>query len=158
MPLPEKVEIIKNAQVPKNVTELKSFLGFINYYHRHLQNFSSLLEPLHCLLRTETPWKWTGKENNSFNKAKELLSSANLLVHHDTKKPLLLSCSASPYGLGAVLSHIMEDGSKRPIAFGSRILSKAERNYSQIEKEGLEIIFGIKVPSVCIWTSISNYY
>ena len=99
LPLPEKVEIIKNAQVPRNMTELKSFLGFINYYHRHLHNFSSFLEPLHCLLRKETPWKWTEKENNSFNKAKELLSSANLLVHYDTKKPLILSCDASPYGL-----------------------------------------------------------
>ena len=99
LPLPEKVEIIKNAQVPKNMTELKSFLDFINYYHRHLQNFSSFLEPLHCLLRKETPWKWIKKENNSFSKAKELLSSANLLVHYDTKKPLILSCDASPYGL-----------------------------------------------------------
>ena len=55
LPLFEKVEIIENAQVPQNLTELKSFLGFMNYYHRHLQNFSSLLEPLHCLLRKETP-------------------------------------------------------------------------------------------------------
>ena len=61
LPLPEKVEIIKNAQVPKKVTELISFLGLINYYHRHLQN-SSLLEPLHCLLRKETPWKWQKKK------------------------------------------------------------------------------------------------
>ena len=52
--LPEKVEMIKNAQVPKNVTELKSFFSLINYYHRHLQNFLSFLEPLHCLLRKET--------------------------------------------------------------------------------------------------------
>ena len=58
LPLPEKVEIIKNAQVPKNVTELKTFLGLINYYHRHLQNFLSFLEPLHCLLRKEAPWNW----------------------------------------------------------------------------------------------------
>ena len=81
LPLSGKVEIIKNAQVPKKLTELKSFLGFINYYHRHLQNFLSFLEPLHCLLRKKTPWKWTEKEINSFNKAKELLSLANLLVH-----------------------------------------------------------------------------
>ena len=144
LPLPEKVEIIKNAHVPKNVTELKSFLGFINYYHRHLQNFLSFLELLQCLLRKETPWKWTEKENNSFNKAKGLLSSANLPVHYDTKKPLILACNASPYGLGAVLSHIMEDGSERSIAFESRTLSKVEQNYSQIKKEGLAIIFGVK--------------
>ena len=62
LPLPEEAEIIKNAQVPKNLTELKSFFGFINYYHRHLQNFSSFLKPLYCFLRKETPWKWTEKE------------------------------------------------------------------------------------------------
>ena len=124
LPLSEKVEIIKNAQVPKKLTELKSFLGFINYYHRHLQNFSSFLEPLHCLLRKKAPWKWTEKEINSFNKAKELLSLANLLVHYDSKKPLILSRDA--YGLGAVLSRIMEDGSERPITFASKILSEAE--------------------------------
>ena len=129
LPLPEEVEIIKNAQVPKNVTGVKSFLGFINYYHRHLQNFLSFLEPLHCLSWKETPWKWTDKENNSFNKGKKLLSSANLLVHYDTKKPLILACDTSPYGLGAVLSYIMEDGSERPIAFTSGTLSKAEQNY-----------------------------
>ena len=117
--LSEKVEIIKNAQVPENVAELKSFLGFINYYHRHLQNFLSFLELLHCLLRKETPWKWTEKENNSFNKAKELLSSENLLVHYDTKKPLI------PYGLSAVLPHVMDDGLERYITFAPRTLSKA---------------------------------
>ena len=62
LPLPEEAEIIKNAQVPKNLTELKSFFGFINYYHRHLQNFSSFLKPLYCFLRKETPRKWTEKE------------------------------------------------------------------------------------------------
>ena len=68
------------TQGPKNVTELKSFLSLINYYQRHSQNSSSLLEQLHCLLRKETLWKWTEKENNSFKKEK-LLSSKNLLVH-----------------------------------------------------------------------------
>ena len=77
----------------------------INYYHRHLQNFLSSLESLHRLLRKETPRKWTKKENNPFDRAKELLSSANLLVHYNNEKPLILACDATLYGLGAVLTH-----------------------------------------------------
>ena len=116
----------------------------INYYHRHLQNFSSFLESLHCLLRKETPWKWTEKENNSFNKAKELLSLTNLLVHCDNKMSLILACDASPYGLGVVLSYYMEDGSERSIAFETRTLSKSERNYSQSKRRGWQLFLGLK--------------
>ena len=117
MLLSGKAEIIKNAQVSKNVSKSKSFLDLINYHHRHLQNFLSFVEPLHSLLKKETPWKQNEKETNSFSKAKELLSLAILLVYYDNKNPLILACDASPYGLGAVLSHIMEDCSERPIAF-----------------------------------------
>ena len=68
----------------------------------------------------------------------------NSLVHYDPQKFFILSVDASPYGIGAVLSHLMENGSKRPVEFASRTLSSVERNYAKIEKEGLAIIFGIK--------------
>ena len=88
------------------------------------------------------------KEEQTFQQSKYLLNSSNLLIHYDPEKPMVIACDASPYGLGAVLSHIMPDKSERPIMFTSRTLTNAERNYSQIEKEVLAIIFAIKKFSI----------
>ena len=65
-------------------------------------------------------------------------------MHYDVQLPIKLACNASAYGIGAVISHVMPDSSERPVAYGSRSLSKSEQNYSQLEKEALAIIFGIK--------------
>ena len=88
------------------------------------------------------------KEEQTFQQSKYLLNSSNLLIHYDPEKPMVIACDASPYGLGAVLSHIMPDKSGRPIMFTSRTLTNAERNYSQIEKEVLAIIFAVKKFSI----------
>ena len=80
---------------------------------------------------------------NAFEKAKKILDETNLFTHHDPEKPLLLACDASPFDLGAVLSHRMPDGSEKPVTFGSRKLSKVERNYSQIEKEAVAIFYAV---------------
>ena len=69
--------------------------------------------------------------------------STNVLVHYNTEPKLIMTVDASPVGVGAVLSHIMKDGSEKPIYFASRSLSKAERNYDQIEREGVAVIFGV---------------
>ena len=70
--------------------------------------------------------------------------SAPLLTHFDPEKPLVLACDDSPYGVGAVLSHRMQDWSERPITYASRTLSSAERRYAQLDKEALSIVFGVK--------------
>ena len=88
------------------------------------------------------------KEEQTFQQSKYLLNSSNLLIHYDPEKPMVIACDASPYGLGAVLSHIMPDKSERPIIFTSRTLTNAERNYFQIEKEVLAIIFAVKKFSI----------
>ena len=75
---------------------------------------------------------------------KTALSKSEALAHSDPKLPLQLACDASPYGMGAVVSHVMPSGVERPIAFASRTLSKEESNYAQIEREALSIVFEVK--------------
>ena len=94
-----------------------------------------------CLLKKNTSWVWGAEQAKAFSASKELLTSSNCLTHFDSSLELTLACDASNYGVGAVLSHKMTDGSERPIAYASRTLNSSERNYSQ---EGLSCIFGIK--------------
>jgi hypothetical protein len=108
-PVEEKVKAIRDAPSPKNVTELKSYLGLLSYYGRFLPHLPSVLAPLYKLLRHDTPWRWTSKEKASFAKSKELLTSSQVLVHFDPKLELILACDASAYGIGAVLAHKMSD-------------------------------------------------
>ena len=142
-PVDEKKTPIIQAPPPTTVTQLKSFLGMVNYYHRHLPNIAHILEPLHVLLRKGNKWDWGERQQKSFMEVKEALCSAELLVH-DPEKPVVLHTDASPYGIGAVLSHILPDQSERPIAYHSKVLSPAERNYAQIEREGLAIVDAVK--------------
>ena len=143
-PLEDKVVAIRDAPTPRSITELKSYIGLLSYYGKFLPNLSSALYPLYQLLQKGQPWKWGVEQKKAFVQSKQLLMSAKVLIHFDSSQDLTLACDASSYGLGAVLAHKTNDGSERPIAYASRTLSKAERNYSQLEKEGLACIFGIK--------------
>ena len=114
-PLSDKIKAITNASVPKTVTELKAFLGLMNYYGKFIPNIATILHPLYQLLNSSVPWSWTQERDEAFNKAKTLLTSARVLIHFDPQKDLMVSCDASAYGVGAVLSHKLSDGSERPV-------------------------------------------
>lgn len=110
-PIPEKVTAIQKAPSPKNVTELKAYLGLLNYYNKFLPNLSTVLVPVHKLLWKDAKWNWGGEQEAAFAQSKKMIHSVQVLVHHDPQKDVILSCDASPYGLSAVLSHKMPDRS-----------------------------------------------
>ena len=99
-----------------DVHQLKSFLALVNFYGKFLPNLSTILAPLYVLLQKHRPWSWGPEQERAFQHAEQGLVTSSLLVHY-SERPLLLAADASPYGLGAVLSHTMADGSNWPIAY-----------------------------------------
>lgn len=140
----EKTDAVKNMRRPKNVNELRTFLGLANYYNKFIKNLATILYPLNTLLKKGIQYEWTTKCEESFAKVKEEITSDNILVHFDPKLPLVLATDASPTGLGAVISHRYSDGSEKPISFASRTLTECEQKYSQIDKEATGIYWGLK--------------
>ena len=143
-PVKAKVDAIVAAPTPTNKTELKSYMGLVNFYAKYLPNLSTVATPLYKLFRDDVPWKWGQEQAEAFQVTKEMLLSPKVLVHYDPKKPVVVSGDASPFGVGAVIAHVMPDGKERPISYVSRTLSKAEKNYSQLDKEALALIFATK--------------
>ena len=142
-PTQEKIRAIVEAPAPQDVTQLRAFLGLVNYYGKFVGQLSSILAPLYQLLESKSKWVWGKAQQTAFATAKQKLTSAGVLAHFDPEQQIILSCDASPYGVGAVIAHMTPDGEK-PIAFASRSLSPAEKKYAQLDKEGLAIVFGVK--------------
>lgn len=139
-----KIDAIQNAPKPTDKTQVRSFIGLVNYYGRFFENLSTLLFPLHQLLRDDTEFIWTDECERVFRAVKEKIQSPRCLVHFDPRLQIVLATDASPYGVGAVLSHVCDDGTERPIQFASQTFSKTQQKYSQIDKEAYAIIFGIR--------------
>jgi hypothetical protein len=142
-PTREKVEAVIRAPSPTKLEELEVYLGAINYYDRFFPNKAEHFAPLYKLLHGDTEWTWTEQEESCITYAKTVLSSGAVLMHFTPSLPIVLATDAGPNGVGVVLSHILPDGSERPIAYASRTLRGSEKNYSQLDKEGLAVIFGV---------------
>jgi hypothetical protein len=124
-----KVNAIAELRAPQNVKELQTVIGIVNYYGKFLPFQANLMRPLYELLRKEVSWKWTKECQTVLDRIKALLTTSAVLVHYDPARPITVACDASPYGVGAVLSHIMDNGEERPVAYASRTLTSAERKF-----------------------------
>jgi len=141
---PEKLDPVKNFPVPRNPKQVKQFLGLCGWYRHFIPHFSTISEPLTCLLRHDTKFLWSDKQQLAFETLKNNIVNACTLIFPDFTKPFTLRTDASDAGLGAVLSQMSTDGNELPIAFASRSLTDTERPYHATEKECLAIVWALK--------------
>ncbi|KAA3675726.1 uncharacterized protein DEA37_0006214 [Paragonimus westermani] len=143
-PDPDKIAAIATLPVPKDKTTLQSFLGLVNYYNNFVPNMHDLRAPLNKLLQINSEWVWSNACQSSFERIKQVLLSDLLLTHYNPNLPIIVAADASEYGIGAVILHQFPDGHHKAVSHVSRTLTSAERNYSQIEKEGLALVYAVK--------------
>jgi transposase InsO family protein len=141
-PDPSKLAAVTDWPVPTNATGVKSFLGFTNYYHKFIKGFALMARPLYALTRKGQPFEWTQAAQAAFVQLKEALLSAPCLYAPDFKLPFTLHTDASGDGISGVLSQVVT-GEEHPVAFISRQLNKAERNYSASEWECLAVVWAV---------------
>lgn len=150
-PDPAKVEAIISMPPPENLSQARSFLGAVGFYGRFIPSMSTLRAPIDRLMRKDVPFDWDRSCQEAFEKFKEILLSDLLLTHYDPSLPIMIAADASSTGIGCVAYHTYGDQSMKAFYHTSRRLTPAEQKYSQIEKEGLGIVFGVKKFHKYLW-------
>ena len=142
-PDPEKTSKVKEWPVPKTVRDVRSFIGFANYYRRFIKNFASIAKPLHDLTKKSARFEWTPAQQASFDQLRLELVTAPVLQYPDYSGSFIVDTDASNVSIGAVLSNEI-NGVDRPLVFSSRVLSRTEMMYSTTKREALAVIQALK--------------
>jgi len=141
---PHKTKTIEEWETPVSISEIRSFLGLTNYYKKFVKDYAKIVSPLTALLKKDAEWIWMEPQQTAFDTMKKRLVSAPILRKPDFKLPFVLTTDASDLAIGAVLTQ--DDGKgPRPVAYESRKMTPAEKNYSIHEKELLAIIHVLNV-------------
>ena len=146
---PKKIEAIQKWPEPKTVTQVRSFLGFTNYYRKFMFRYAQIAKPLNELTSGENAHKknkdveWLPKHRESFNKLKDLCTQAPILAYADYRRSFQVYTDASEMGLGAVLAQKQLNGKESVIAYASRTLSKSEKRYDAHKLEFLSLKWAI---------------
>ena len=145
-PLPEKVSAVLSWQSPTSLKGVQQFLGFTNYYRSFIPNYSSIANPLTDLTKKNSAFVWSPSCEESFLALKSAVTSGPVLRHPDPSLPFTVESDASDFAIGAVLSQPALDNPAilHPVAFFSRKLEPAERNYDVHDKELIAIICALE--------------
>jgi hypothetical protein len=140
---PSKVSAITTYPAPKNITELRAFLGLAAYYRQFVKGFSVTARPLYNLLRKDKPYDWQPDQQKAFDQLKRSLTSAPILKRPEWNKRFILNTDASSHGLGAVLAQLDDEKRERVICYASRTTNKAESNYGATKLECLAVVWAV---------------
>uniref|UniRef100_A0A914VNX9 RNA-directed DNA polymerase n=1 Tax=Plectus sambesii TaxID=2011161 RepID=A0A914VNX9_9BILA len=140
---PKKIAAITDMPPPWDVKALKAFLGMVNHYHRFIPNLADLEQPLTHLSSSKTPWKWSTECDKAFCDVKKILLGPMVVGHYNPDEEIIVAADASAYGIGARIYHRYANGQEKVIAYASKKLDAAQKNYGQIEKEALALVFAI---------------
>ena len=141
---PAKIAIIVNLQPPSSVKQLRTALGHIGYYIKFIKGYAQITVPMEKLLKHDAKFIWTEECQQSFDLLKEKMVTVPILVFPDWTKPLHVHVDASSIALGVVLAQPGEGDLDHPIAFASKKISSAERNYTTTEREGLAMVYALQ--------------
>ena len=137
---PEKIQAIAQWPTPASPEELRSFLGLASYYRRFIDKFAEIAAPLYRMQDKSSKFQWSEQCRSAFQSLKQKLSSAPVLAFPNPRDTFILDTDASDVGIGGVLSQV-QDGMERVISYGSRTLSKSEKNYCVTRKELLALVY-----------------
>ena len=137
---PAKVDTIKHWDTPTCVREVRSFIGFCNFYRRFIRNFSKIAGPLNTLTKKDMKFVWTNECEAAFQGLKQRVCEAPILIHFDPSKQCHVETDSSDYVSAGVLSQEGDDGNLHPVAYFSKRMVPAECNYKIYNKKLLAII------------------
>jgi len=136
----EKVDGVFSWPEPKNMKDVRKFLGLANYYRRFIKDFARVARPINMLTRKDVKWQWGVEQQKAFNKLKKVFTTKPVLAALDLDKEFRVEADVSNYATGGVLSMKCSDEMWRPVAFISKFLSDTERNYKIHDKEMLAVV------------------
>ena len=144
-PDPKHVQDLQDAQVPKNVHEVRSFLGMANYNCKYIPDYATISTPLRELTKKNAHFQWQAEHQQAFQKLKNAITSVPVMAYFDTKKDTVITVDASPVVISAILAQKKPNHDDcRIVAYASRALSPVEKRYSQTEKEALSIVWAVE--------------